>query len=46
VPGRGENTIEGLQEKVGVFTLEDERGVGLDYSILPGWGCLPSWDHR
>jgi len=29
VPGRGENIVEGLQEKIGVFALEDERGPDL-----------------
>jgi hypothetical protein len=29
VPGRGENIVDGLQEKPGLFALESERGPDL-----------------
>ena len=33
VPGSGEDIVEGLQEKVGVFALEDERGADLGSGV-------------
>ena len=33
VPDRGENIVDGLQEKPGVFALEDERGPDLGSGV-------------